>query len=284
MSNPFIRQEFKIHQIDKTEVFRERRRTSRNDECRVFNACLYVLMKENFTVLLKKSKKALKTSKLLLPSVIQYANSNILFTQESFSKLAEQLEINEKPASSGPTEADQKRLRRNLEADMNNGVLYLLKEVGYNIQVKKTKKTNVTKKLIRINELRKPGLYLSRENLLYLGHRLEQIVDAYFSLYPFSGSIVVNDVIKELDPHGLTLVPSNRDLSYLQNVLRNDNQQYNQYSNQCVSTNIYSNEQGENSYCSGSNSFTINEYGNQIIGEQVYGNETFELHLRYFSH
>ncbi|KAL7713629.1 Uncharacterized protein QTN25_008829 [Entamoeba marina] len=136
-------------------LLRNRKRLSRNDETIAFNAMLNLLVIEGFNVELKKSKKTIHTVKMLIPEYIEQPTTGIRMNQQDICKLS----------------------NKTKEAQMNNGILYLLNQLGYSfIEKKKTKRASVTERLIRISQMIKDDVVITKNDLMEMGESFHNCI------------------------------------------------------------------------------------------------------------
>ncbi|KAL7722573.1 Uncharacterized protein QTN25_000192 [Entamoeba marina] len=162
---------------EKEIVLRNRKRLSRNDETVVFNAMLSLLVIEGFNVELKKSKKTIHTIKMLIPECIEQPSTGTKLNQKDICELSNGLLTNilaYQPISK--ENMTTKQLKRTKEAQMNNGILYILNQLGYTFIEKKTKKANVTERLVRISQMIKDDVVITKDDLMELGETFHNII------------------------------------------------------------------------------------------------------------
>ncbi|ELP89600.1 hypothetical protein EIN_525950 [Entamoeba invadens IP1] len=157
------------------EVIKQRKLDSRNEEGLVLNAMIYLLAQEGFSVNVLKTKKTTNTNKMLIPEQIIDKDGKV-FSQDGIRYLSNLLltDLGYTPITLKAT--SPKQLKRNKESQVSNGILYILENCGFSFEEKKTKKANVTERLVRINQIAKNELIYNKEDLFEFGRCIEKIM------------------------------------------------------------------------------------------------------------
>ncbi|ELP93342.1 hypothetical protein EIN_057270 [Entamoeba invadens IP1] len=183
-------------QLTDPETLRNRKRMSRNGESVVTNSVLYVLVnKVNAQISFRKTKKTKQTIKMLLPENVVI--DNVVYDQNSIAKLNEKFldEVMSEKALSVEGMND-KQYTRTREAQICNGLLYLLRASGFTFSVKQTKKAKLTEKLVKISSITMPnGNILTMEKLTEIGTAFQQAVDDRFGRD--QTVVITNSVLKK---------------------------------------------------------------------------------------
>ncbi|KAL7712329.1 Uncharacterized protein QTN25_010024 [Entamoeba marina] len=140
----------------KSIISRNRKRASRSTESCITNSIVYVFISHlNASASFRKTKKTKQTVKMILPESITidgttYDQTALASYNEFFMKEV----LGETPMDIN--QMNDKQYNRSKEAQINNGMLYLLKAMGYNYTIKQTKRTKCTERLVKINSLTTP--------------------------------------------------------------------------------------------------------------------------------
>ncbi|BFU18322.1 hypothetical protein EHI8A_062450 [Entamoeba histolytica HM-1:IMSS-B] len=166
--------------VDK-ETLRNRKRISRNSESTVTNSVIYTLIiKAGASVTFRKSKRTKQTIKMLLPETIVL--NNTVYDQSSIAKLNSQFmkeTLSEEPVS--VDNMNNKQYNRTREAQICNGLLYLLRSSGYSFTIRKTKRAKLTEQLVKISSIiLTSGETVPMERLIEIGIAFQSAVDNLF--------------------------------------------------------------------------------------------------------
>ncbi|KAL7720971.1 hypothetical protein QTN25_002175 [Entamoeba marina] len=74
-----------------------------------------------------------------------------------------------------------KQLKRSEEAQLNNGILYILKKIGFDFEEKKTKKAKCTERFLRIVSLKYQNVVLNKEKLMKFGSLIDEVVNENYN-------------------------------------------------------------------------------------------------------
>ncbi|KAL7720327.1 hypothetical protein QTN25_002368 [Entamoeba marina] len=172
------------------DVLRNRKRVSRNSESAVVNTILYIMIEQlGATVTLRRTKKTKQTVKMMLPESLII--NNVVYDQNAIAELNKQLykEVLEEESKDVEGMSDKQYIRTR-EAQVSNGLLYILISNGYSIDVKKTKRSKLTEKLIKINALTLPnGNVIDVNHLVEIG---EDFCDGVLSLFGRDQTVKIN--------------------------------------------------------------------------------------------
>ncbi|ELP93955.1 hypothetical protein EIN_180820 [Entamoeba invadens IP1] len=139
-----------------TGLSRDRKRASRSCESCVTNAIVYTLISQmGATATFRKTKKSKQTVKMYLPETVSL--NGTIYDQNTLASMSETLltqVLGEAPMDISAM--NDKQYNRSKEAQVNNGILYLLNTLGYTFAVKQTKRTKCTERLVKINSLTTP--------------------------------------------------------------------------------------------------------------------------------
>ena len=142
--------------LTKSEEAKQRKRDSRSKESCMTNSLVLIFMTHlNATLTFRKTKKSSATVKMYLP-----VNINLNGGQHDQISLCKYSDIfmretmKEEPIDI--TTMDDKQYNRSKEAQISNGLLYLLQQYGFTFVIKHTKKSTVTEKLVKISKLITP--------------------------------------------------------------------------------------------------------------------------------
>ena len=143
-------------QIKQSEIVRNRKRMSRSNESCMTNGLVVIFITHvNATVTFRKTKKSKATVKMYLPESI---NLNGIQHDEialrNYSNEFMKTIMGEEPVDI--SQMDEKQFNRSKEAQINNGLLYLLHKLGFTFHIKQTKKSTKTEKLVKISMLKTP--------------------------------------------------------------------------------------------------------------------------------
>ncbi|BFU19303.1 hypothetical protein KM1_325380 [Entamoeba histolytica HM-3:IMSS] len=201
-----------VKRTERSEILKERKRSSRNDETINFDAMIYLLVKEGYEVIVKRSKKTSKTIKMLLPESIS-KNGNVLKVQDIC------LLSNTLLNTLGYTRIDSERIKemtkkqakRTQEAQINNGVISLLVNEGYTFSEKKVKTAHLTERLIRITSVCKDGEIFGRDELIEMGKLTLRLMEQHQTdtLIQFNQNTLFNSPSSFLSFTNLPLSSSN---------------------------------------------------------------------------
>ncbi|EKE39028.1 hypothetical protein ENUP19_0181G0007 [Entamoeba nuttalli] len=166
--------------VDK-ETLRKRKRISRNSESTVTNSVIYTLIiKAGASVTFRKSKRTKQTIKMLLPETIVL--NNTVYDQSSIAKLNSRFmkeTLSEEPVS--VDNMNNKQYNRTREAQICNGLLYLLRSSGYSFTIRKTKRAKLTEQLVKISSIiLTSGETVPMERLIEIGIAFQSAVENLF--------------------------------------------------------------------------------------------------------
>ena len=160
---------------------RDRKRASRSNESCVTNSLVLMFITQaNATVTFRKSKKSKATIKMYLPENINL--NGTLYDQITLCKYNDLFMRNfmlEDPVDIRTM--DDKQYNRSKEAQINNGLLYLLNRLGFSFTTKQTRKTKSTEKLVKISSLTTPTKYIFDSlTLETMGLEFSKVIEEMF--------------------------------------------------------------------------------------------------------
>lgn len=177
---------------ERQEELTKRKRESRNGEAVSVNAMIYFLAKIGSTVQIQRTKQTTKTIKMFIP--ISVTINNVTYTTNDIMKLSDPMlqERGYEPMTEEQvSNMTPKRLKRTRESKMNNGILYLLLQNGFDFTEKKIKSAEKTEKMIRIEKLT-----YKAENKSY---NIEELYELGIHIDSLMNSRNCNDKIVTLD-------------------------------------------------------------------------------------
>lgn len=142
--------------IKKSTIVRDRKRISRSNESCMTNALVLLFITHlNATITFRKTKKSKATIKMYLPESITINGiQHDQITLCKYSNIFMKTVMGEEPID--VSKMDDKQYNRSKEAQINNGLLYLLHKLGFTFHIKQTKKSTKTEKLVKITVLKTP--------------------------------------------------------------------------------------------------------------------------------
>ena len=157
---------------------RDRKRMSRsNESCMTNSLGLFFITHMNATVTYRKSKRSQATVKMYLPDSINL--NGTLYDEISLCKYSDvfiRTVMKEEPVDTKTM--DNKQYNRSKEAQINNGLLYLLQKHGFSFHIKQTKKSTKTEKLVKISMLKTPtGQEYPIETLETIGLEFSKVME-----------------------------------------------------------------------------------------------------------
>ncbi|ELP90059.1 hypothetical protein EIN_404530 [Entamoeba invadens IP1] len=162
-------------------LLRERKTVSRNAESAVINTIICILIRQFGAVAtFRKSKKTKNTIKMTVPESLilngeSYDQAKIASLNQNFVKEI----LGEEPLDI--TKMNDKQYNRSKEAQFNNGLLYLIKSLGYDFTIKQTKKAKLTERFVKITVLKTPlGVILDMNKLTGIGAMFEKLISDSF--------------------------------------------------------------------------------------------------------
>ncbi|EDR29246.1 hypothetical protein EDI_238120 [Entamoeba dispar SAW760] len=164
-----------------SSLSRDRKRISRSSEACITNAIVYVFISQlNTSATFRKTKRSKQTVKMYLPETINL--NGTLYDQNTLASMSDSLIkeiVGEEPMDI--KSMNDKQYNRSKEAQINNGLLYLLRTLGYSFDIKQTKKTKCTERLVKINSLITPfGDIIERELLESVGTSFSKQIEEMF--------------------------------------------------------------------------------------------------------
>ena len=166
---------------EKKNLSRDRKRESRSNESSTVNGVMYVLItKEHAEMTFRKSKKSKATVKMYLPEKVRI--NGIEFGSKIISEYSDKFMkevIGEEPIDMN--KLNNKQYTRSKEAQINNGILYIMKELGYSFGIKQTKKTKCTERLVKITNITTPyGEIIETKQLEKIGKEFSRYIEEMF--------------------------------------------------------------------------------------------------------
>ena len=160
---------------------RDRKRASRSNESCVTNSLVLMFITQaNATVTFRKSKRSKATIKMYLPENINL--NGTIYDQITLCKYNDLFMRNfmmEDPVDI--TTMDDKQYNRSKEAQINNGLLYLLNRLGFSFTTKQTRKTKSTEKLVKISSLTTPSKHIFDSlTLETIGLEFSKVIEEMF--------------------------------------------------------------------------------------------------------
>ncbi|KAL7715693.1 Uncharacterized protein QTN25_006787 [Entamoeba marina] len=157
-----------------------KKRESRDEEATLADGYLYILIREfGFSAILKQTKHAEKTFKLYTAEELYIENG----TRISQEEIQNQGRVLQRKFLAEPvtTPMNAKQERRSKEAEVSNGYLQMLINVGYEPEFKGTRSARKTIKMYRIKRMTSPtGVPLEKSLLTEFGKRLDHVVKEQF--------------------------------------------------------------------------------------------------------
>ncbi|ELP94997.1 hypothetical protein EIN_251810 [Entamoeba invadens IP1] len=157
-----------------------KKRESRDEEATLADGYLYILIREfGYSVKLKQTKHAEKTIKLYCAEEL-FIENGISVVQEEIQKQGRKLQqrFGAEPIN---TPMNAKQERRSREAEVSNGYLQMLINVGYMPEFKGTRSARKTIKMYRVKKITTPTQVVIEKNMLMeFGKRLDHVVKEQF--------------------------------------------------------------------------------------------------------
>ncbi|EKE39579.1 hypothetical protein ENUP19_0055G0078 [Entamoeba nuttalli] len=157
-----------------------KKRESRDEEATLADGYLYILIREfGFSAKLKQTKHAEKTIKLYCVDEL-FIENELCVSQEDIQKEGRKLQ-HRFGVDTITTPMNPKQERRSKEAEVSNGYLQMLINVGYNPEFKGTRSARKTIKMYRIKKMESPTkVILEKSVLMEFGKRLDAVVKEQF--------------------------------------------------------------------------------------------------------
>ncbi|ELP89992.1 hypothetical protein EIN_403060 [Entamoeba invadens IP1] len=166
----------------RAEFMRIKKRKSRDEEASLANSYLFLLLSEcDGKAVIKYTKIAQKTVKLY--SVESLSFDNMTFTQDMIREEGRKLLLknNFKKEDLTTDGMSEKQQKRSVEAEMSNGYLELLIGHKFIADIKQTKSSKKTIKMVRISKLTSPsGTDFSKSYLGNIGNKFAELVQNGF--------------------------------------------------------------------------------------------------------
>ncbi|EDR26053.1 hypothetical protein EDI_024410 [Entamoeba dispar SAW760] len=157
-----------------------KKRESRDEEATLADGYLYILIREfGFCAKLKQTKHAEKTIKLYCVDEL-FIENEICVNQEDIQKEGRKLQ-HRFGVDPIVTLMNPKQERRSKEAEVSNGYLQMLINVGYSPEFKGTRSARKTIKMYRIKKMESPTKVILEKNVLMeFGKLLDGVVKEQF--------------------------------------------------------------------------------------------------------